>query len=302
MKLVAVILAFNEEMHLRRCIESLRGCVDGILVVDSFSTDGTTKIAEEMGARVLSHAFHNYATQFNWALEHVDADTDWVLRIDADEVLTPELAREMRDRMGALPPNVAGIYINRWMVFLGRSIRWGGVYPIRVLRIWRHGLGHCENRWMDEHVKVDGDTVVFPGGIRDENLNSLVWWTAKHNWYSSREAVDLLNLKWRFQPFETVASLGSGAGVKRWVKENIYARLPGGARAFAYFFYRYVLALGFLDGKPGLAFHFLQGFWYRYLVDAKVDEVENYIKRHDVAMEEAIYRVLGIEVKPPGNR
>ena len=97
------------------------------------------------------------------------------------------------------------------MTFQGRLIRHGGVFPVRVLRLFRHGCGQCENRWMDEHIKVAGPTVDFKGELIDDNLNSLTWWTDKHNKYASREAVDLLNLQYHFMPRDTVASLRGGA-------------------------------------------------------------------------------------------
>jgi hypothetical protein len=191
---------------------------------------------------------------------------------------------------------VDGVVCGRCMTFQGRLIRVGGVFPIRILRLFRYGRGECENRWMDEHIKVTGPTVDFKDELIDDNLNSLSWWTDKHNRYASREAMDMLNLKYGFMPIDSVASLsgGSQAGVKRWIKESVYARLPGGFRAFVYFFYRYVIRLGFLDGQAGTAFHFLQGFWYRYLVDAKVAEVERYIKDKDVDIATAIAYVLEI--------
>jgi len=184
------------------------------------------------------------------------------------------------------------------MHFLGRPIRWGGLFPIRVLRVFRHGAGRCEDRWMDEHILVDGATADLSGEIVDDNLNSLTWWTEKHNAYASREVVDLLNLEYGFMAHETVADIRGGqqAGVKRWLKEKVYARLPDGLRAFAYFFYRYVVRLGFMDGKEGTAFHVLQGFWYRYLVDMKLHEVQTYIKKNNVDVETAIRDVLGIDV------
>ena len=300
MKLVAVVLTLNEARHLPRCLASLDGVADEMLVADCFSTDETLAIARAraQGARVVQRAWVNYATQFNWALTQLDGDTDWVLRLDADEYLTPELAAEIRGRLPGLGPEIDGAYCGRRMTFQGRLIRFGGVFPIRVLRLFRYGRGQCENRWMDEHIKVGGPTADFRGEIIDDNLNSLTWWTEKHNRYASREAVDLLNLEYGFMPRDSVAQLrgGSQAGVKRWVKEVVYARLPGGFRAFAYFFYRYVLRLGFLDGQAGTAFHFLQGFWYRYLVDAKVAEVKRTMAASGCGVEEAIERVLEIRV------
>lgn len=298
MKIVAVILAFNEERHLERCITSLRQVITDIVVVDCYSTDETVAIAQRMSACVLQNKWVNYATQFNWALTQLDPDTEWVLRIDADEVFTHELVAEILSRLPSIGIEVDGVYWGRRMTFQGKLIRHGGVFPIRVLRLFRYGRGECENRWMDEHIKVAGQTVDFSGEMIDDNLNSLTWWTDKHNKYACREAVDLLNLEYGFMPHDSVASLRGGkqAGVKRWLKEEVYSRLPGGFRAFAYFSYRYVIRLGFLDGQAGTAFHFLQGFWYRYLVDAKVAETKRYMRERNVSVTTAIAHVLGIKV------
>lgn len=294
----AIILTFNESMHIERCIASLTGVVSQIFVVDSGSTDDTLAKARACGAQVLSNSWINYASQFNWALTQLNADTDWVLRIDADEYLTAALVAEIQVQLPGVGPAIDGFYCSRRMTFQGRLIRFGGVFPVRVLRLFRYGRGECENRWMDEHIKVAGPTVDLEGDLIDDNLNPITWWTDKHNKYASREAVDLLNLQYHFIPHDSVARLRGGkqAGVKRWVKEVVYARLPGGFRAFAYFFYRYVIRLGFLDGKAGTAFHFLQGFWYRYLVDIKVAEVRTYMREEKVDVVLAIDRVLGIKV------
>lgn len=299
MKLVAIILTFNEEQHLARCIASLAGVASEIVIVDCFSTDKTLEIAHSHGARVIQQKWINHAAQFNWALTQLDPGNYWVLRIDADEVLTPELVEEMKTCLEDLSPEIAGVYCSRRMTFQGRLMHYGGVFPVRVLRMFRYGRGQCENRWMDEHIKVFGPTKDFKGELIDDNLNTLAWWTDKHNKYSSLEAVDLLNLQYHFMPHDSVASLRGAkqVGVKRWVKETVYARLPRGFRALVYFFYRYVIRLGFLDGQAGTAFHFLQGFWYRYLVDAKVIEVQRYIRDNDVDVLVAIERVLGVKLE-----
>jgi glycosyltransferase involved in cell wall biosynthesis len=301
MKITAVILTHNEEQHLARCIASLRGLATQLVVVDCFSNDTTVAIAQAHGARVIQRPWISYAVQFNWALTQLDADSEWVIRIDADEVLTPTLVAEIKARLPQVGPEVDGVYWSRRMTFQGKLIRHGGVFPVRVLRLFRHGRGECENRWMDEHIKVAGPTVDFVGEMVDDNLHSLTWWTDKHNKYASREAVDLLNLEYGFMPHDSVARLRGGkqAGVKRWLKKRVYARLPTGFRAFAYFFYRYVLRLGFLDGQAGTAFHFLQGFWYRYLVDAKVAEVKRYMRHTDADVRVAIEEVLGVRLQEP---
>ncbi|MFN5513366.1 MAG: glycosyltransferase family 2 protein [Cyanobacteriota bacterium] len=299
--LSAIILTCNEEKHLVRCLNSVKCLTQPlqIVIVDSFSIDETINIAQSHGTKLLQHPWLNYASQFNWALSQLPADTEWVLRIDADEYLTPELVEQIRQRLPEVGPEIDGIIFGRRMTFQGRLLRYGGVFPVKVLRLFRYGRGRCEERWMDEHIKVAGPTLEISGEIIDDNLNSLTWWTEKHNRYASREAVDLLNLEYNFMPHDSVASLkdNSQAGVKRWLKEAVYARLPGGIRAFAYFFYRYILRLGFLDGGAGAAFHILQGFWYRYLVDAKVAEVKRYMKKTDSHVITAVHDILNIDLE-----
>lgn len=304
MKIIAIVLTFNEEIHLGRCLASLAGVADELWVVDCFSTDKTVEIASTCGAKVIQRAWKSHSDQFNWALKQLPTDTDdtWIFRVDADEYLTPELAREVRSKLPAVADSVDGIFVPRRMTFQGRLLQFGGVFPVHVLRIFRQGRGHCENRWMDEHIIVENKTVGFDGELIDDNKNSLSWWTEKHNRYSSREVIDILNLEYGFMEIETVARLTGGgrAGLKRWVKENLYWKLPLGLRALVYFLYRYILMLGFLDGRAGAAFHVLQGFWYRYLVDAKTAEVKRYMAENHVDVVIAIERVLGLRVGPEG--
>jgi len=300
MNLTAIILTLNEAQHLPRCLASLEGVVDHVLIADSYSTDGTARIAMSHGAQFVQHTFVNHASQFNWALTQLDETTNWVIRIDADEYLTPNLAAEIRERLPSVDPAVDGVFVSLGRVFQGHRLRFGGLSRIRLLRLFRYGRGQCENRWMDESIKVVGRTTNFRCELVDDNLKSLTWWTDKHNRYASREAVDLLNLKYNFLPADSVASVSNRqrASPKRWIKEHVYARLPLGVRAFAYFAYRYVIRLGLLDGRAGTTFHVLQGFWYRYLADSKVAEVERYVRQHDhCGVVEAIREVLGIQLE-----
>lgn len=296
--LTAIILTKDEEKHIARAIGSLDGIADSILVVDSGSTDRTLEIAQSLGAETTFNPWVNYATQFNWALDQLTAEqTDWVFRLDADEYVTPELSSTIKAKLANLAEKTDGVMIGRRMTFLGRPMRYGGLFPVKVLRIFRNGKGRCEERWMDEHIKVDGASVDWTDEIIDDNHNSLTWWTNKHNSYASREVVDILNVEIGFMSHDTVASLSEGEpGLKRWIKEKIYQRLPSGLRAFGYFFYRYVIRLGFLDGREGLAFHALQGFWYRFLIDTKLYEVRSYMKKHNADPRSAILAVLDIDL------
>lgn len=298
MKITAIILTSNEQIHLERCLDSLAGVVTEILVVDCFSSDSTRDIAVRKGAHFLQREWVNYATQFNWALTQLDPETDWVLRLDADETVSSALAKEITERISTVKEDVDGIFVSRRMFFQSQIIKYGGLFPLKVIRLFRFGRGECENRWMDEHIKVKGRTIEFSGEITDDNLNSLTWWTDKHNKYSSREAIDLLNLEFNFMNHDTVANLRQWTqpGLKRWVKERIYARLPTSIRSFLYFSYRYFLRLGFLDGQSGATFHFLQGFWYRYLVDAKITEVKRFALQKNVDIKIAIAEILKIHV------
>lgn len=295
-----VILARDEAIHIERSIASAAPVARHILVVDSGSVDGTMDLARKAGAQVLENPWTNYATQFNWAIEHLPPDTEWVFRLDADEYLPDQLAREITEKLAQVPDAAAGINVSRSMNFCGGTVRFGGLFPIRVTRMFRPGKGRCENRWMDEHLVIDGPVVDFSGEIVDDNLKPLSWWIDKHNAYASREAVDLLNREFGFMESDPGTSLqqGSQARKKRWIKEHVYARMPGGLRTLVYFLYRFVIRLGFLDTREGRAFHVLQGFWYRYLVDAKVSEVKAYMRAHEADPGSAIKAVLGIDVGP----
>lgn len=273
----ALILTFNEEKHIARCINSLKPFCKNIFIVDSFSTDRTIEIAESLGAKVYQRKWeHNYAQQYNWGLTNIEFDTDWIMRMDADEYVLPELAAEIREKLHKLPADVSGVTVNRRVMFMDKWIKRGGYYPITLLRIWRTGYGLLEQRWMDEHVKLDkGQTIHFSNDIVDHNLNNLTWWTNKHNNYAFREVIDFLNFKYNFSEGSSIEKTikGSQDKQKRWLKEQIYFKTPLFVRPFAYFIFRYFFKLGFLDGKQGFIWHLLQGFWYRFLVDAIVYEV-----------------------------
>jgi glycosyltransferase involved in cell wall biosynthesis len=299
MSLTVVILTLNEARHITRALASVEAIADRAVVVDSGSTDATVSLAEAAGAEVLVHPFVNQAQQFNWALEQLGEGTDWVLRLDADEVVTPELAVEVRSRLDGLSEGVRGVSLGRRIIFLGRPIRWGGLFPAQVVRLFRHGYARCEDRWMDEHMIVDGPIINdFDGEIHDINLNPLGWWIAKHNFYAAREVIEILDRQYGFLGRQAAPEYPSGrqARAKRWIKERAYERLPSGLRAFAYFLYRFVVRFGFLDGKPGMIFHILQGFWYRYLIDAKLFELQLYMENNDVDIRVAIQDVLGIAI------
>jgi glycosyltransferase involved in cell wall biosynthesis len=279
---------------LERAIRSVQSFAQQVVVVDSYSTDRTVEIARAMGATVLQHLWeHNHGRQINWGIDNARIAEGWVLRLDADEYVTTSLAKEITGRLPEIGVHVSGIFLTIQVHFLGRWLRWGGVYPLRVLRLWRNGKAQCETRWMDERMQVlEGSTVHFDCDLVNDNLNYLTWWTAKHNGYARREAAELLNVKHRLA---THGGLGSGVSLqevetKRGLKEGVYSRLPLFFRPAVYFLYRYLFRLGFLDGVPGLVWHVLQGFWYRFLVDANIYEIERKARREKLSVAELIER------------
>ena len=297
--ITAVILTFNESIHLQRCIESIFPLTKNIVVVDSFSTDDTVDIARRCGATILQRAWqNNHSVQFNWALSQLPASTEWVFRIDADEILTTALIDEIKQTLRTINSSIVGLQCIRKMVFQGSLLKHGGMGGMLTLRLFRFGHGRSESRWMDEHIKLDGQSLNLSGAIIDNNLQSLEWWLAKHENYAKREAVDLLNLKYHFSVSDSVASQAvvSQLSLKRKIKEKIYARLPKGLRSIAYFMYRYILLGGFLDDANGRSFHRLQGYWYRNLADRNVAQVERYKQERGVDIKTAITHVLGISV------
>ncbi|MHA8051122.1 glycosyltransferase family 2 protein [Aquirufa sp. ROCK-SH2] len=290
--ITAIILTFNEEIHLERCIKSLQSFCARICVVDSFSTDNTVEIAKSLGADVYQNKWeNNYAKQLNWAIENCQISTAWTLRVDADEHFPIEIQQEISNKLNQVDEDVFGIELTRRIVFKGSMIRFGGFKEFKLLRIWRTGHGICEQRLMDEHIVLDeGKVVSFDHYLIDENLNSMHWWVNKHNNYARREAADAINLEYHLM--ETT-KLEEKSGVKeailkRVLKNKVYHHLPLGLRPLLYFFYRFVIRLGFLDHPKVWIFHFMQGLWYRLLVDITIYELKNLAKGDVEVMKEII--------------
>ena len=304
MCLAVIILTYNEERHISRALTSIAGIAREIFVVDSFSSDRTTELARAQGATVLQNKFINQAKQFKWALDNAPITAPWIMRLDADEVIEADLAAKIRDELPTLADDIVGVNLKRKHIFLDRWIRHGGRYPLILLRIWRRGRGRIEDRWMDEHMVVwGGRTVTFEGGFADHNLSDLTFFTDKHNKYATREAIDVLNQRRNlFQGDVDLPARRSSlqAAIKRFLKEKFYNRIPFQIGAPAYFLYRLIFQLGFLDGKEGIIYHGLQGLWYRFLVGAKVKELELAIAHLEdpAAIRAELRRLTGLAIDP----
>jgi glycosyltransferase involved in cell wall biosynthesis len=299
-----IILTHNEALHIARAIESVRPFAREIFVVDSHSTDDTVAIARRLGATVLQNAWTNYAIQFTWALANAPITSNWIMRLDADEVVGEDLAAEINATLPTLGKNIVGLTVDRRHIFLDRWIRHGGRFPLTLLRIWRKGFGRIEARWMDEHIIVwGGSTLKLKGAFFDWNLKDITFFTAKHNSYSVREALDILIEKYELLSTDNeLTSQGSSdqASMKRVVKQRIYNKMPFWLSTPLYFIFRYFIQLGFLDGLPGVIYHVLQGFWYRFLVGAKVCEYERAMAGATTRRErvEILSRMTGYELGP----
>lgn len=285
--LTVVILTKNEENNLRKCIESFKGIVKRFVIVDSYSTDGTKALCEELSKSInldfYENKFIDYATQLNWGLTNTNIDTKWSMRMDADEELTPELVEEIKEKLPLIEKEVNGIVLKRRMYFMGKWIKHGGVYPTKLLRIFRTNKAFCEMKIMDEHmILTEGKSIEFKYDFKDFNTKDLEWWTHKHNWYSNREVLDyqikVLNKNESDDLINTSRDKGQ-ASRKRVIKNKGYYKLPLFFRAKLYFIYRYYVRMGFLDGQEGRIYHFLQAYWYRFLVDAKIYECDKFDKK-----------------------
>ncbi len=276
--ITVIVLTYNEEIHIRRCLGNVCPFVKKVFVVDSPSTDRTVEICREFkNVEVVAHHYPgNQAEQFNWALDNLRITTKWVLRLDADEYLLPELIAELQEKLPSLPEEVSGVILNRRHIFMGKWMK-RGIYPVKLLRVFRYGKGRCEQRLMDEHILLtEGTAVEFEHDFCDHNLNDLSWFCHKHVNYAIREAVDLLDMELNLTGSAATDEnkhISQQAQAKR-MKKHQYAKQPLFWRSFAYFCYRYFLKGACLDGKVGFIWTFLQGWWYRTLVDAKVYEIK----------------------------
>ena len=273
-----IVLAYNEERNLPDCLNSLTGLNCDIFVVDSGSTDRTREIALAAGAKLAEHSFENYAAQRNWAQQNLPIETDWLLHLDADERLTAELRGEIAALFA--PQNsrrlarADGFMLRKRTIFLGRWIKHGAHYPSYHLRLFRKTAGGCEARLYDQHFVVNGRSETLKHDYLDVLCADLDTWLARHLHWADLEARELMGRRAHDNSRQVRANLfGNPIERKRWLRNGVYNRSPLFVRALLYWFYRYVIRLGFLDGKEGFIFHFLQGLWFRLLVDINLDRL-----------------------------
>lgn len=272
-----VILTFNEEKNIERTLASVKDWAGEIFVLDSGSSDQTLDIVKRYTDKIFNHEFVNYAEQRNWAQQNLPIAYEWVLHIDADEQVSSELAQSIQRVFSGNLSGIDGFLVNRRTLFLGHWIRFGGHYPAYHLRLYRKNKGCCEDRAYDQHFKVDGPVQKLDGDLLDNVTTDLRRWTLSHERWASQEVQEYLHAQQQLQPSDKQVRArfwGSPIERKRWLRQTLYAGAPLFIRPFIYFFVRYFVLLGFLDGVPGLIFHFLQGFWFRFYIDAKIWEAK----------------------------
>jgi len=272
-----IILTYNEEMHLPRLLASIAGLAAETFILDSGSTDDTVSIAEDAGAAVAQHPFKNHPTQWDFALKNFSVKTPWVICLDADQIVTPELYKQLDDFREEEYKDINGIYFNRKNFFKGKWIKHGGYYPFYLLKMIRFGVGFSDiNENMDHRLIVPGNTMIWKQGhLLEENLkeNKISFWIEKHNKYSDllahEELERMLNIR---RQITKPRFLGSPDERTAWLKQRWW-KMPRYVRPTLYFIYRIVIRLGILDGRTGFIFHFMQAYWFRLVVDIKIEEL-----------------------------
>jgi glycosyltransferase involved in cell wall biosynthesis len=267
----AVVLTYNEERNLPDCLASLAGWVDELFVVDSGSTDRTLEIARDGMAVVVQHPFEHYGAQRNWAIDSLPITAPWTLHVDADERVTPELRDAIIAALSGNAADVAGYLVSRRTMFMGRWIRHGGHYPAWHLRLVRTGAGRCEDRLYDQHFYVSGPVQKLQGDLIDTLTPDVATFTGRHLRWAALEAAEHESPPDAAGRIRGRLDTANAIERRRWLRDW-YARLPLFVRPTLYFLYRYLVRLGFLDGRAGLVFHVLQGFWFRFLVDTLILE------------------------------
>ena len=296
--ITVIILTKDESVHIARCLENVNHIAKKVYVVDCFSTDGTQEIARSHGAEVIEHEWPgNQAEQFNWALDNLNITTEWILRLDADEYLTDDLIQELKSIIKTVSPTVSAFVFPLGRAFMGRILKHGIVNGVSMIRMFRRGKARYEHRIMDEHLQIsDGDIITCKHKFIDDNHLALSHFIAKHNIYATREAALLISSEFNDDNNNNDNGKYASEVTAKRNQKATYNRLPIFWRALGYFSYRYFIKLGFLDGKEGFLWDFLQGWWYRTLVDAKIYEIKKTCGNNPDKIKNLLRNEYGIKI------
>jgi putative colanic acid biosynthesis acetyltransferase WcaF len=265
-----LIQTHNEELNLPHTLQSVHGWVNRIFVVDSGSTDRTADIASQFGATFVHKAWEGYAKQKNWALDNLPFESPWILILDADESVSPELRDEIQQIISRPVQNVstAGFYLNRVTIFMGREIHHCGYFPAWNLRLFKRGMARYEPRDVHEHMVVDGPTNHLRYLLRHEDRRGLEHFIAKHNRYSTLEAIEIYRRRERWPGL--LRFINDRTARRRYIKYCVAPKLA--LPWFFSFVYMYFIRGGILDRRPGLTLCLLISS-YRLFIRTKYDEL-----------------------------
>ena len=268
----AIIMTKNEEKNIVDCLKSMEGFAKRCVVIDCGSTDKTVELAERYGASVYFHEFEYYARQFNWGIKNCDIDTEWIIRLDADERFTEKLNKEI-EKLIAENKNkpMNGITIEADLYFLGRVMK-HGLRNKRKMMLFKKAYGCIEDRRRDAHSIIsEGFSVSAKHRFIHYDFKNVDNYIKKYNWYATREMQDYIDY---VHGADTNINTDAAILAQRKKKFGLYYKAPKFFRCWAWVIYNYFFRGGFLDGKEGLVFCFLECYWYRFLVDAKIYEYE----------------------------
>jgi glycosyltransferase involved in cell wall biosynthesis len=293
--LTLIILTYNEEKNIAECIDSCKELDLNIFVVDSFSSDNTLQILKNHNIVFVQHPFDNYSHQRNWAQQNNPFKTEWVFHLDAGERFTPELIKWLKTAFNPTDASADGYMFSRRTMIFGKELRFGGQYPNFHLRLFRGSKGKCEDKLYDQHFIVNGPikAVKKRVDIIDTVLESWNSFIAAHNRWALLEAIDIMKRNYRNTGEVELRFLGTPIERRRWLKNNLFQKTPLFLRAILYFLYRYFIRFGFLDGKTGLTFYFMQSFWFRFLIDANLLEIRSKLPKYNFSLQKLVQQEYG---------
>ncbi len=268
----AIIMTKNEEKNIVACLDSMKNFAKRCVVIDCGSTDRTVELAEDNGADVYFHEFEYYAKQFNWGIENCDITTEWIIRLDADERFPEDLRAEIETLISKHKNDgMNGITIEADLIFMGRCMK-HGMSNKRKMMLFKKRYGCIEDRRRDAHSIIsEGFSVDCKKKFLHYDFKNLDNYIKRYNWYATREMQDYVDyVRGQSSNVETDEEIQK----TRKKKFGFYYKMPSYLRAWMLFIYAYIFRLGFLDGKEGLVYLFLECYWYRLLVDAKIAEYQ----------------------------
>ena len=280
----------NEERNIAACLDSVIGWAADIVVVDSGSVDRTIALCRERGVETLAHPYVDHRSQMSWAMASVPWKHDWLLLLDADHIVTVELKREIEQMLQQDNGSVHGFYNPHRQYFRNRLVRGLKTEYLQLVR--RTHARMDDSELVDFRIIVDGPTGTLSGAIIESNQNELDidFWIDKHQKFARRTAIEeILRAEKVLAWSNSLRPRLLGNPDERMILlKTVWYRMPLYVRPVLFFFYRYLLRLGFLDGWNGLVFHGFQAFWFRLLVDVNIAEYRRQLAQNEVSLEQLL--------------